>query len=274
MRKHKGEEKGQNEERWLLTYADMMNNLLILFMVLYSMSVIDLNKFKALAKELNNAFSTTSVTQDVSDIGAGSGDGLGQDTEETGSEDAAGGEQPSTEEQFNQVYETLKIKMEENGYNALVSMEKGGDYIKFRFGDNVLFYPDSPQMKTGNTKVLKYIGDILLSVDNLIETVEIGGHTATTGEKTDSFFSWELSSERALAVLEYLVDNCNLPESKMSISGYSRYHPIASNETEDSRQLNRRVEIKITRVSDDNGSGTSDETAETATGTQDTETGK
>ena len=58
MRKKKNEEAKENNERWLLTYADMMNNLLILFMVLYAMSVIDLNKFEALASQFSNIFST------------------------------------------------------------------------------------------------------------------------------------------------------------------------------------------------------------------------
>ncbi len=77
--------------------------------------------------------------------------------------------------------------------------------------------------------------------------IEIGGLTATT-ESYQQLFSWELSSQRSISVLKYLVQNCKLPESKMSISGYSRYHPIANNDTEENRQLNRRVEIKITRV--------------------------
>ncbi|MPN44703.1 hypothetical protein SDC9_192268 [bioreactor metagenome] len=112
----------------------------------------------------------------------------------------------------------------------------------------MLFYPDSPVIKSDNVQVLKFIGDILNEIDPLIQTIEIGGHTASTGEPTSSFFSWELSSDRAISVLKYLVRTCDLPESKMTVSGYSRYHPIASNDNEESRQLNRRVEIKITRV--------------------------
>lgn len=245
MHKRKNSEEGEKDksERWLLTYSDMMNNLLILFMVLYAMSIIDMSKFKTLAEELANAFSKTPMTEihvppNYNELII---------PEENPTPPSSKSEE-KLEEEFDQIYQTFKTKLEENGYAELVSMEKGDNYIKFRFGDNVLFYPDSPVIKTNNVAVLQYIGDMLSEFDSLIESIEIAGHTATTGQKTNSFFSWELSSDRAIAVLEFLVGKCGLPEEKMSISGYSRYHPVASNDTEESRQLNRRVEIKITRI--------------------------
>ena len=242
MRKKKNEEVKENNERWLLTYSDMMNNLLILFMVLYAMSVIDLNKFEALATQFSNIFSTTEVVSEsgnISDL-----DEISIPTDSSGSsvENTA-----TISEQFDEAYESITEKLKESGYDKYIIIEKGDNYIKFRFGDNVLFYPDSPVMKP-NDAVLLYIGDIIYNINPLIQTIEIGGHTATTGEKTNSFFSWELSSERALAVLETLVMKCDLPEAKMSISGFSRYHPVASNDSEESRQLNRRVEITVTRL--------------------------
>lgn len=240
MRKRASDGEKQNTDRWLMTYSDMMNNLLVLFMVLYAMSIMDMAKFEALAHELNNAFSENTP---MTDAAAPANYDLIIPTEVTST--AADGE---LKDEFDEIYKTLQIKIKENGYENLLSLEKGDDYIKFRFGDNVLFYPDSPVIKGNDVEVLTFIGDILLEIDSLIQTIEIGGHTATTGESTTSFFSWELSSERAISVLKYLVVNCSVPESKMSISGFSRYHPIADNNTEDNRQLNRRVEIKIVRV--------------------------
>ena len=95
--------------------------------------------------------------------------------------------------------------------------------------------------------MLKYIGDAMYRVSYLIDSVRIEGHTADDGNK-QQFFGWELSSGRALAVLEYMVDESKLPENLMSTAAYSSYVPIADNSTEDGRALNRRVEITITRV--------------------------
>ena len=227
-------------DRWLLTYADVMNNLLILFMVLYAMSVIDASKFAALAAELANTFTSVPMTDEAT-----------QYNELVLSNSALDllQEDQQLQEQFDKLYETINSKLKENGYDQLVSVDKGDNFIRFRFGENVLFYPDSPVIKTNDVPVLKYVGDTLASVNSMISTIEIGGHTASTGQKTDSFFSWELSSDRAISVLEYLVTNCYLPESKMTASGFSRYHPVAKNDTEANRQLNRRVEITITRFS-------------------------
>lgn len=244
--KAEGEKEKDASERWLLTYADMMNNLLILFMVLYAMSVIDLNKFEALARELKNALSPSSAPMTNNDLSAEYTElAGGKDVAETASQMAA---KEAGEDEFDKVYEKLQQKIKESGYAQQVTLEKGDNYIKIKFGDNVLFYPDSSVMKTNEVQVLKIVGDILYSINSLIQSIEIAGHTATTGNQTDSTFSWELSSNRAISVLDYLVHNCSLPESKMYISGFSRYHPVASNEEENSRQLNRRVEIKITKV--------------------------
>jgi len=244
-----GEKEKDSSERWLLTYSDMMNNLLILFMVLYAMSVIDMAKFEALANELKNALSTSEapmtdkdLSQEYKELAAS------KDVADTASQMAAQEAAQQGTDQFDQVYEKLQEKIQESGYQEQITLEKGDNYIKIKFGDNVLFYPDSPAMKTDEVQVLKIIGDILYSINPLIQSIEIAGHTATTGNQTDSSFSWELSSGRAIAVLDYLVHNCSLPEAKMYISGFSRYHPVASNESEESRKLNRRVEIKITRV--------------------------
>ena len=238
-RNQEGHKEKDGSERWLLTYADMMNNLLILFMVLYAMSVIDASKFAALAAELANAFTSTPMTNEATQY---------DELALSNSDIALLQEDQQLQAEFDKLYQTINAKLKENGYNQLVSLDKGDNFIRFRFGENVLFYPDSPVIKTNDAPVLKYVGDMLASVNSLISTIEIGGHTATTGQKTDSFFSWELSSDRALSVLEYLVTNCDLPESKMSASGFSRYHPVAKNDTEANRQLNRRVEITITRV--------------------------
>lgn len=252
MRRRERSEENVNTDRWLLTYSDMMNNLLVLFIVLYAMSIMDMSKFEALARELNNTFSNVPMTDAYSfkyDTLVPLEQSLGTEVNAAGrSEGSQDNLDRLLDQAFNQVYSELQEKIKEMGYEELVKLEKGDDYIKFRFGDNVLFYPDSPQIKSGNIEVLSFIGEILKEIDPLTETIEIGGHTATTGEPTTSFFSWELSSQRSISVLKYLVQKCQLSEAKMSISGYSRYRPVADNDTEENRQLNRRVEIKVTRM--------------------------
>ncbi|HWP80936.1 MAG TPA: flagellar motor protein MotB [Terriglobales bacterium] len=227
--------------RWLITYSDMMNNLLVLFMVLYAMSVLNMEKFRALAQQFSNELSPANASVIVP---TGKG-GL----PETEPEDEV------SAQEFDALYAKLKAGIEDNGYDEFIELEKGDSFIKFKFKDNVLFYPDSARMRQNGVEVLQYVGTLLSEVNEYTETIEIGGHTAQTGAETQiTTFAWELSADRAISVLQYLCTNCGLVQSKMSIAGYSHYDPIGDNSTEDGRAANRRVEIKVIRVTGGNSS--------------------
>jgi chemotaxis protein MotB len=76
--------------------------------------------------------------------------------------------------------------------------------------------------------------------------VGIEGHTDNQPIKFSGWKSnWELSSARALSVLHYLVEEKEIVPERVSAVGYGEYKPVASNETKEGRQLNRRVEIVI-----------------------------
>lgn len=76
--------------------------------------------------------------------------------------------------------------------------------------------------------------------------VAIEGHTDNEPIKYSNWLSnWELSAHRALAVLHYFIDKCNIDPKRLSANGYGEYRPIATNDTKEGRQKNRRVEIVI-----------------------------
>jgi len=251
MAKRKSDDAKIDTGRWLTTYADMMNNLLVLFMVLYAMSVMDLKKFEALSKSLSATFSGNTQTQAVSGAGDNSAGNIAIPPDADQNEQSEMDQESS--QKFDALYEKIKKGVEENGYSDVIDLEKEDAFIKFKFKDSVMFYADSAEMKPTGTQVLAYVGGLLGEVDTYTKNIEIGGHTAQVSEETNhNFFAWELSSNRAISVLKYLVQNCGLPQSKMLITGYSHYDPVGDNSTEDGRSENRRVEIKIIRLSDEN----------------------
>lgn len=76
--------------------------------------------------------------------------------------------------------------------------------------------------------------------------IAIEGHTDNQPIKYSGWKSnWELSSARALAVLHYFIDECNITPARLSANGYGEYRIVASNDTDSGRQQNRRVEIII-----------------------------
>ncbi len=235
MRKRAGKEEKQDGSRWLTTYSDMMNNLLVLFIMLYAISMVDQAKFEKLKEELSNALNPIEIIEEYL-----SPTQVQQMIIEESIEDLP--------DEFDAIYEILKKEISDNGYERSISIERNTDYIRLRFGDNVLFFPDSPKIKPESNTILNVIGTILKSVEHLTKNIEIGGHTATVGTPNSSYFAWELSVARAVSVLKFMVGQCQIDESIISIAGYSKFQPIGDNNTEEGRMVNRRVEVKITRL--------------------------
>ena len=220
------EEKGA--PAWLASYSDMMTDLMAIFVILFAFAAMATSsENKDIKEELENIKNQTSASSTVT----------------------GGVEDAQTDDELDKIYESIKEKIEQSGYADSILLEKTKGYIKFQFRDNVLFYPDSPTMRESSFSILQYMGDLLASINSNIGSIEISGHTAKVGEDSNTnFFAWELSSNRAIAVLKFLVNKCSLPQSKMIVSGYSHYQPVSGNDQEKDRAQNRRVDIKIVRV--------------------------
>ncbi len=235
MAKQREDDAPVDTGRWLNTYADLMNNLLVLFIAMYAMSIMDLEKFKAMAQQFNETLGGPPSSVQAA----------GPASSSNSNESSSG----SPEEQFDDLYKKIKEGLSEKGYEDVVTVDKNGNIIHILFRESVLFLPDSPVMKEAGSSVLQFVGDTIGSADHLVKSIEIGGHTAKVGEdSTTNFFPWELSSDRAVTVLKFLVQKCTLPQAKMTVSGYSHYKPVGDNTTEEQKAINRRVEIRISRI--------------------------
>ncbi|MFA5271173.1 MAG: OmpA family protein [Candidatus Omnitrophota bacterium] len=123
-----------------------------------------------------------------------------------------------------------------------LSMEEKG--LVITFVSEVLFDSGKANLKPQSLSSLDKVAKIL--IDNVPENnIGIEGHTDNVPIKYSNWKSnWELSSHRALSVLEYL-ESQGVGSKRLSASGYGQYHPVASNDTLEDKQLNRRVEIVI-----------------------------
>jgi chemotaxis protein MotB len=111
--------------------------------------------------------------------------------------------------------------------------------------DEVLFDSGKAKIRPEAYPILDKVADFLIK--SLPENyIGIEGHTDNEPIKYSGWKSnWELSVHRALSVLHYLVDEKGISPERVSASGYGEWRPVASNETKEGRQLNRRVEIVI-----------------------------
>jgi chemotaxis protein MotB len=107
---------------------------------------------------------------------------------------------------------------------------------------------------------------VLKETESEISNIEIAGHTqyVPNDEYLTDFSSWELSAQRSITVLKYLVQNCGMPKTKMTIMGFSSTQPYTTGISEEEKAKNRRVEIRIKRIIDDDKKDTSGTNSDTS----------
>ncbi|MGN0605697.1 MAG: flagellar motor protein MotB [Oscillospiraceae bacterium] len=252
MAKKKVEESGGS---WMDTYGDLVTLLLTFFVLLYSMSSIAEDKWAKLVKAFNSKGNTV-VEQIVFTYDATDGEDALNNTGEGMGEDDSAVNQDEVTIDFNELYSYLRdyiaaSGMEENivieqseEVNAGEQQEPGSQNIYIQFKNNVLFEPDKSALRPESTDMMNFIGDCLKSLESQIALVIIKGHTATGS--VDSYVdSRILSSERASTISNYFEDNFGLPSTMLIPMGLAGDYPIATNDTDEGRAMNRRVEMVI-----------------------------
>ncbi|KLU65889.1 motility protein B [Desulfosporosinus acididurans] len=274
MSRKRGEEvEKENGERWLLTYSDLITLLMIFFVVLYSMSKVDSEKFQAMAQALNSALSGGSSAKIQL---ATSPSGPAAIPPKTPQSDTV---KPSTTTQNNnqkagqgnvdadnKSIETIKAKLDkfasDNGIQStlVTSVEERGLVVSIQ--ETLLF-------ESGSADITPYARNILEKVSTVLESssnqIRVEGHTDNLPIHTAQFPSnWELSVVRATNVVQILQHD-GVDPNRLSATGYGEYRPIASNDTEAGRAKNRRIDLVILRSKYDVTEPTSNVSSTTAT---------
>ena len=146
------------------------------------------------------------------------------------------------------------LKKEIGNYKAKLEMTERGLVITFL--SEVFFDSGKDVIRGDGKESLQKVAEVLKqNVPN--SNVAIEGHTDNQPIKYSRWKSnWELSSARALAVVHYLIDECKVKPTRLSANGYGEFKPVASNDTKEGKQKNRRVEIvilpsKVSKVKED-----------------------
>jgi len=128
-----------------------------------------------------------------------------------------------------------------------VQVQRIRDQLRVEMVDEILFDSGESTIKAAGLEVLQRVGAILKKVEN--RRIEVQGHTDNVpiaGALAKRFpTNWELSAARATNVARFLQDTAGIPAPRLSATGFSEYRPRASNDTDDGRRKNRRIEILL-----------------------------
>jgi chemotaxis protein MotB len=269
----------EDGERWLLTYADMITLLMALFMVLFSISSVNVSKIQALQKSLRAAFSPDNILpggKDIAQQGSTANASRAPSTREvqslvpltprsaasnlestagpqaTGSASAAAsGASVSRAQQEQSEFEHLKHELDSyaanHGFSQDVNTTIQPRGLVIRVLTDRLLFPSGSAVLIAEAYPL--LGEIasLINIDRR-HPVAVEGNTDNVPIHSASFPSnWELSTARASMVVRFLIGQ-GVYASRLSASGYADQRPIDSNVSAAGRARNRRVEIVLQRL--------------------------
>jgi chemotaxis protein MotB len=269
--KRNGKKGGGGAPTWMVTFGDMMSLLLTFFVLLFTYSTMDVEKYKALAGSLKSAFGSSMMDHMRGMIEVG---GIAtRDTpttmlipppepkEHAGIPDSA--EKPpvemdlekiddkTIEETYKEVQKSraevleteLKTAIHQNLQGSRVGIERDGGKVVLRFPSEIAF-------KSGQADTNELFFDTLSRLIPILAATRgdiiISGHTDNVPISGGSFRSnWDLSAARATSVVHVLVDSNQIPAERITVQGFGDSRPLADNSTEEGRVKNRRVEIII-----------------------------
>ena len=265
---------------WLNTFADLMNLLLCFFVMLFSMSSVNEEKFEKVIASFQSTFSI--LPGGGASIGEGEliSSGISQlenfDSYYNQQLSSQSDGQTEEEKDITEAYEQQELEesedMAQQLENALsqygiqddVEVDFNAEYVTLNMNGALLFDSASAELRDEAYPLVNKLGKILVTYDNNI--IEVEGHTDNVPIHSSKYEDNNvLSMYRALAVANYLRDTTTLDPAYIKSSGRGEYVPIADNATPEGRARNRRVEIKIYNSYNSNVSGTSTDDTGTET---------
>jgi chemotaxis protein MotB len=229
MARKKTEEPRGGAPLWVLTYGDVMSLLLCFFILLHSYSTLELEKFNKAMSSLKGALGMMPYQQSAAPV--------------PNVQMKPGKGERKSKGKRSKAIAALNNVISDNKLSGVIKVSETNNGIHITIGDPALFDTGKDEIKTIIFPVLEQIVEVINTGD---ENVRVEGHTDNVPIHNDRFKdNWELSIARAMSVIRYIRDQQVIDPRRLRPVGCGEFHPVASNDTQDGRALNRRVEIFI-----------------------------
>lgn len=209
----------EDEEAWLMTYADMVTLLLCFFIIMFALSSPEPAKFANVAETLReHGFFNNSIP---------------------------------TEDPYEKLKEHLEMSLGASGYDQFIAVSENPKFVSMDLSSTSFFEPGQAEFKPEAIPMLELVTKKILEFKEGEVTITVEGHTDSSPIATEKFPSnWELSAARAATIVRYLIAQ-GFPKEKLRAVGLADTkpkapdidtagHPIPANQ-----ELNRRVLIKL-----------------------------
>ncbi|HEU0189162.1 MAG TPA: flagellar motor protein MotD [Gallionella sp.] len=229
-----------NHDRWMISYADFITLLFAFFVVMYSISSVNEEKYKTFGNSLSIAFTKQPITASTSVVANQ------QDQTLKALVDMRtvrlGEQQRKIQERMKNLTSGLSQVMASLIKQRTVSINQTRRGVVIDISASTLFRTGEATLQPGMLNVLRQVAAVL-SKEEL--PIEVEGHSDDIPIATAQFPSnWELSSARASSVVRMLIDN-GVPAKRLAVVGLASNQPLVPNDSPENRARNRRVTITI-----------------------------
>lgn len=247
-RSHRRKSQKGGAPKWMVTYSDMVTLILVFFVLLFSMSQIDLVKFEAVSDSFRSRMVLDFFPSNIPAEHPSEHPDLQSDRDPGGMNtekpfpSGDGEHDDESEDSLHNLVGEVEEFLEEQGLTDVISANRTERGVVLVLQERILFDSGEAVILDAGKLFLNKIGEL---VEDMPNHVKVEGHTDSRPISTYRYPSnWELSGARAGSVTRYLIEENDFDESRFSIAGYGDTRPAAPNSPENWHK-NRRVEIVI-----------------------------
>lgn len=222
---------------WMATFGDLMSLLLTFFILLLSFASMDAQRFAEVSGSVRDAFGVQVVVPGKFEAMAD--DLISLNDRPMSSHISVIDVQTRQQIQAKRLAQRIKASIAAKRMDRLIEVDETARGVVIRVPGELMFTSGSTELRVES---LVFLQEVASLINGTPDTVAIEGHTDSSPSSSTTN-NWQISTSRAVATLEFLVDVARVDPARLQVTGFADTRPIASNEDAEGRAKNRRVEF-------------------------------